>query len=273
MDITSPDKLLLAVLFVIPGFVAMKVYAILSSGPRIDASKAVIDAVAFSCCNYAVFALPIYGMHQAVWATRHPVAYAIAWSCILLIGPVLWAAVVFALRRAKWMGRWLPHPVDRAWDYVFGKREPFYLIITLNSGKRIGATYGHSSFASSYPADPEIYVEEAWDIDDAEGFVRRHVKTRGLLISGSSIESIEFIGPYDDDQQGNDETDQGNTGDRAGRVSTDAQGLPADEQAEPGCGIPAADRESATAAASEKQEVAHEHCDRGIKDGTITSNT
>ncbi|MBB5448277.1 MULTISPECIES: DUF6338 family protein [unclassified Paraburkholderia] len=269
MDVSSADKLLLCVLFVIPGFVAMKTYAILSSGPRLDASKAVIDAIAFSCCNYAVFAFPIYWMRYAGLATRQPVVYAIAWVGILLVGPLLLAVGVFVLRRAKWMGRWLPHPVDRAWDYVFGKREPFYLIITLTSGKRIGATYGNNSFASSYPADPEIYVEEAWDVDEAEGFVRRHVKTRGLLIAGSAIESIEFIGPYDDDEQGNDET--GDTDER--RIPTDAQGLSANEQAEPGRGIPATDRESATAAASEEQEVAYEQCDNGIKDGTITSST
>ncbi|AJY18802.1 DUF6338 family protein [Burkholderia multivorans] len=208
MDITAPDKLLLVVLFVIPGFVAMKTYAILTSGPRLDASKAIIDAVAFSRCNYAVFALPIYAMYRGAWATLHAVAYALVWGCILLVGPVLCALGVFALRRSKWLARWLPHPVDRAWDYVFGQREPFYLIITLTSGKRIGATYGPNSFASSYPADPEIYVEEAWDVDDAEGFIRRHVQTRGLLISGSIIESIEFIGPYNGNEQRNDETNQ-----------------------------------------------------------------
>jgi hypothetical protein len=127
-------------------------------------------------------------------------------------------------------------------------REPFYLIITLTSGKRIGATYGNNSFASSYPADPEIYVEEAWDVDEAEGFVRRHVKTRGLLIASSAIESIEFIGPYDDDEEGNDET--GDTDER--RVSADAQGLSTDEQTESGRRLPAADREPATSAAAKE---------------------
>lgn len=254
MDITTTDKLLLVVLFVIPGFVAMKTYAILSSGPRLDASKAVIDAIAFSCCNYAVFAFPIYWMRYEGIATRQPVVYAAAWVGILLVGPLLLAAGVFALRRAKWMGRWLPHPVDRAWDYVFGKREPFYLIITLTSGKRIGATYGPNSFASSYPAEPEIYVEEAWDVDDAEGFVRRHVKTRGLLISGSAIESIEFIGPYDDDEQGNDETEH-SSGDCAGRLPADAQGLPTGESEPHGGRLPTAEGAPATTPAPEEQEV------------------
>lgn len=254
MDITTPDKLLLVVLFVIPGFVAMKTYAIVSSGPRLDASKAVIDAVAFSCCIYALFALPIYGMHYAAWATQRPVAYAVVWGFILLIAPMLCAVGVFALRRSKLLARWLPHPVDRAWDYIFAKREASYLIITLTSGRRIGAKYDTNSFASSHPAEPEIYVEETWDVDDAEGFVRRHDQTRGLLVAGSAIESIEFIGPHDGNEQGNDETDD-HTGDREGRVSADAQGLPAHRQAESGGGVPAADRESPAAAATQKQEV------------------
>jgi len=248
MDITTPDRLILVVLFVIPGFVAMKVYAILSSAPRLDASKAIIDAVAFSCCNYAVFAFPIYWMRHVGLATSKPEVYAIAWVGIILIGPLLLAVSVFSLRRWKWMNRWLPHPVDRAWDYIFGKRESFYLIITLTSGKRIGATYGSNSFASSYPADPEIYVEEAWDVDDAEGFIRRHTKTRGLLITGSAIESIEFIGPYDDDEQGSTETES--TDER--RISTTEKRLPADQQAESGRGIPATDGESAAATAAQE---------------------
>ncbi|WP_431189237.1 hypothetical protein [Burkholderia multivorans] len=57
----------------------MKTYAILTSGPRLDASKAIVDAVAFSCCNYAVFALPIYGMYRGAWATQHAIAYAVVW--------------------------------------------------------------------------------------------------------------------------------------------------------------------------------------------------
>lgn len=262
MDITTPDKLLLVVLFVIPGFVAMKTYAILASGPRLDASKAVIDAVAFSCCNYAVFALPIYGMYHEAWATHHAVAFAIAWGCILLIGSVLCAFGIFALRRAKWLARWLPHPVDRAWDYVFGNRESFYLIITLTSGKRIGAAYGSNSFASSYPADPEIYVEEAWDVDDAEGFVRRHVQTRGLLIAGSAIESIEFIGPYDGNEQRNDETDEC-TGDCAGRIPTTTEGLSADNQERAGGGLSTAEGEPSPATTASEQEVIYEERIKG----------
>lgn len=253
MDITTPDKLVLVVLFVIPGFVAMKVYSILSSGPRLDASKAVIDAIAFSCCNYAIFALPIYWMHYASWATNRPIAYATAWGCVLLVGPVIWAVGVFALRRARWLSRWLPHPVDRAWDYIFGKRESFYLIITLTSGKRIGATYGSNSFASSYPADPEIYVEAAWDVDDAEGFVRQHVQTRGLLIAGSAIESIEFIGPYDDDEQRNNEADE-DTGDCEGRVPAITEGLPAGQE-RTGGRLSTTEGKPAAAPAAQEQKV------------------
>lgn len=207
MDISSVDKLYLVVLFVIPGFIGMKFYGIAVSGDRLDASKAVVDAVAFSCLNYATFSWIIYWVQTSEIKYEHPAAYVACWVFLLLFAPILCAAAIVWLRRSKLVARWLPHPTGKAWDYIFSKREMFYLIITLKSGKRFGAAYGGQSFASSFPCEEQIYVEEVWDIDDAEGFARRHTNSRGMLISGANIESIEFIGLYCESEQADNEAD------------------------------------------------------------------
>ncbi|MDC6294139.1 DUF6338 family protein [Ralstonia pseudosolanacearum] len=220
MDISSVDKLYLVILFIIPGFIGMKFYGLLVSGDRLDASKALVDALAFSCLNYAVFSWAIYWVQISELSASRPILYAAFWATVLFVGPVLCAIVLVTLRRAKFVARWLPHPTGKAWDYIFGTRECFYMIITLKSGKRVGATYGEGSFASNFPYDEQIYVEEVWDVDEAEGFGRRHFNSRGMLISGASIESIEFIGPHHESEQTKDDA---SAGDCAGRVSADAE--------------------------------------------------
>lgn len=250
MDISGVDKLYLVVLFVIPGFIGMKFYGIAVAGDKLDASKAVVDAIAFSCLNYAMFSWLIYWVQTSNLKFDYPVAYVACWVFVLLFAPILCAAALIALRHSKMVARWLPHPTGKAWDYIFSRREQFYLIITLKSGKRLGAAYGPGSFASSFPCEEQIYVEEVWDVDEAQGFTRVHTNSRGMLISGANIESIEFIGPYHEPEQANDEASTGNW---TGRVSTDGKARLSTDGDESGGRLPAGDWQDAAAPAAAEQ--------------------
>lgn len=56
-------------------------------------------------------------------------------------------------RRAKWAQRLLPHPMQRPWDYLFGKQDrEYWVIATLADKTKMAGRYGHFSFASSAPA-------------------------------------------------------------------------------------------------------------------------
>ncbi len=217
MDITSVDKLILAVAFLIPGFVAMKVYSVISSNERLDASKSLVDALAFSCVVYAAFCWAILWVINAHLATLHPAYFAAFCAGILFIAPTAAAILLFSARRARWLARWLPHPVGKPWDFVFSRREQAYVIVTLTSGRRIGGFYGGESFSSSYPYDEQIFIESVWDVDEEQGFLAKHVRSRGMIVSGANIQTIEFIGLYDDEKE--PEPSKG-SGER--RLSTDA---------------------------------------------------
>lgn len=65
MDIWSLDKLALFIAFVIPGFITMKVYGLLAATGHRDSSQQLIDAVAYSCLNYAVLAFPILALESS----------------------------------------------------------------------------------------------------------------------------------------------------------------------------------------------------------------
>lgn len=62
MDIWSLDKLALFIAFVIPGFITMKIYWLLAATGHRDSPQQLIDAVAYSCINYAVLAFPVLAL-------------------------------------------------------------------------------------------------------------------------------------------------------------------------------------------------------------------
>ena len=59
VDIWMEDKLLLFILFVVPGFVSVKAYELLFPSEAIASKEKLVDAVAYSCVNYALL-FPIY---------------------------------------------------------------------------------------------------------------------------------------------------------------------------------------------------------------------
>jgi len=205
MDIWEQDKLILAILFLIPGFIIMKSYNVLATGEKIESSSAIVDALAYSCLNYALFSWVIYLLIVNEIRTHHPYWFAFSCASILFVGPLFIAYGLFKLRSTKLATKHLPHPTPKPWDYIFGAGESFYLVITLVNGQRIGGMYWQNSFTSSYPAEEQIYMEEVWDVDENNGFVKKHVQTRGILISASEISTIEFIGIHDNEQENTDQ--------------------------------------------------------------------
>jgi hypothetical protein len=191
MDIWSLDRVVLVIGFVIPGFVALKTYeAIFPSVPR-ESAKQIIDAIAYSCINYALLLLPIIAIEKAKISETSPGEYLAFYIFVLLIAPVLWA-LLFALgRKTKLVQGLLPHPTEKPWDFVFAQRKPYWVIVTLNDGTKIAGRYGLESFASSSPAPAQLYLEEAWQYTN-DGFERQRTDTAGILILSPDIVSVEF---------------------------------------------------------------------------------
>jgi hypothetical protein len=193
MDIWDTDKLLLFVAFVIPGFVSLKAYEILFLTSPKETTGQLVDAIAYSCFNYAVLFPAIYFVDQENVQATHPVLFALFCSIVLFVAPILWVIVLKVIRSSKWLQKWLPHPTERPWDYVFGERIPYWVIVTLKDGKKIGGKYGFKSFSSCGPSKEQIYLEETWVMNEDGGFERPRETTAGTLVIGSEIESIEFF--------------------------------------------------------------------------------
>ncbi|HHF8545491.1 TPA: hypothetical protein ACPTZT_004683, partial [Escherichia coli] len=60
MDILEKGKLFLFVLFIMPGFISMRVYRLFHPSADSDTSKVLIDVVSYSCINFSLLLIPIY---------------------------------------------------------------------------------------------------------------------------------------------------------------------------------------------------------------------
>jgi len=193
MDIWKIDKLLLFIGFVIPGFVSLKIYELLLPSSKHESAKQLIDAVAYSCVNYALLLWPIYEVETRQIRSAHPSAYIAFYVFVMLVAPAGWACLFKKLRATQCFQWALPHPTQKPWDYVFGQRKPYWIIVTLKDGKQIAGRYDTASFASSAPAPEQLYLEKAWVMNREGGFERERVDTAGIILLAPDIATVELF--------------------------------------------------------------------------------
>jgi hypothetical protein len=177
-------------IFFVPGFISMMIYDLCIPAERRDFSKSLFEAIAYSSLNFAA-------LLWLIDVVRSDSLKAVLWYIsmfLLLIGmPAAWPLLLLQIRRLPMVARRFPSPNARVWDDIFAKRKPYWVIVYLKDDRRIGGLYGGNSFTSHSPAPPEIYLEQAWHVDD-KGFTGAMVKeTSGVLILGSDIQAIEFF--------------------------------------------------------------------------------
>ena len=193
MDIWEANKLTLFVAFVIPGFVSLKAYELLFLCSPKDTASQLIDAIAYSCLNYAILFSAIYYVNVYKIETLYPILFVFFCLIVLFIAPILWVCLLRVVRRSSFLQKWLTHPTEKPWDFVFGVRNPYWIIVTMKDGKKLGGKYGYNSFSSSGPSNEQLYIEETWILNSDGGFERPKEMSAGTLIVSADIESIEFF--------------------------------------------------------------------------------
>jgi hypothetical protein len=204
MDIWNVDKLVIFIAFVIPGFLLLKTNAVLGLEPAADTSKQVVDAVAYSCINYALLFWPILKVESSGLQESNQALYFAFYAFVVLVAPVLLALAWRGLRSTQRMQRVLPHPVAKPWDYVFRQRQRYWVLVTFKDGKQVAGRYDSRSFSSASPAPEQLYLEEAWALNDEGGFERPRTNSAGILVLGSEIRSVEFINVLQEEANGDE---------------------------------------------------------------------
>ena len=57
----------------------------------------------------------------------------------------------------------------------------------------IGGVYDENSFASSFPVDEQIYLEEVWKLSEDGIFLEQIKRSSGIIIMRDEILSVELF--------------------------------------------------------------------------------
>lgn len=193
LNIWEVDKLFLFIGFVIPGFISIKLFELLFPGQIKESSKQLVDAVAYSCINYALLLYPIYCVESSDLFNNHTNLYVIFYVFVLFVAPIIWTYIWKKLRETNAFQKNAPHPIQKPWDYVFSQRKSFWVIVTLKDQTQIAGLFSGNSFASSAPSPEQIYLERSWKLNGDGGFEREHNQTDGVIIISSEISHVELF--------------------------------------------------------------------------------
>lgn len=191
MDIFDTYKIILFFLFFVPGFISIKVWGILKPADKIDAVTYILEAVSFSSLNYALFS-PIFISIWLNWDSNFYWYHYLVMIVVIFISPLCLPLLYSKIVDSERLQGHIKHPIPKAWDYFFSRGEACFMMIHLKNGDVIGGIFGSNSFASSYPAEEDIYIEKVWQINEMCKFLEEPIAdTKGILINKAAIDYIE----------------------------------------------------------------------------------
>ncbi len=192
MEILDANKLLLFFIFIIPGFISMKVYRLLIASEKINVTESLIEAFAFSSINYALLSWLILIIFKFEIYLRYFSLFIVLVIFIIFIAPIIWTFLYVKIVRSKILRKFIQNPSSSPWDYFFAQQNSCWVIVNYKDGSKIGGTYSRKSYASYFPHKEQIYLQELWELNDENEFLNKIPRSNGILILGEDIKSIEF---------------------------------------------------------------------------------
>lgn len=182
------SKLAIVALFALPGFISLRVWGLIFPTSPSALKDQIGEAISFGILNAMVCA-PLFFLLQP----NSPLALYILAVVTLVVLPAIWP---FPLR---WLMRILQkHDIilitsHCAWDDVFLRDEPYFVIVHLNDGARVGGYYGPKSFAGLHPNSGELYLEQLWYLDEEGKFTSIVPDSRGLILRPAYYKYVELM--------------------------------------------------------------------------------
>lgn len=176
--------------FFVPGFIIDTAISRTISRQQRSKEEFILTLLTWSCLSYALTA----------WIKETHWSAALQQFSVLFIGPVIICVLVSWLSSKDGLDRWrkslgfkVHDPIPTAWDKFFSQGQYKLVLVTLNDGTRVGGLFAEHSYAASYPADHDIYLEETWKTDPQTGaFEEPIVSSGGIWLVGKDIKYIEF---------------------------------------------------------------------------------
>ena len=194
---TSLGAILILIAFLMPGFIAGRVLSSAHGTSEAGEGRLVLGAITLSCLNYAVLSWLLVLAWTRKWY-EDPLTLALLAFFILLVAPILIALALIWVIDTEWGKRvrvafGLAHPVSKAWDSFFRRGIPCWIVATLKGGRVIAGLYAGNSFASSFPAAEDLYLEKICRLS-AQGEIEGIADfSRGGIIKMENVETLELF--------------------------------------------------------------------------------
>nr|WP_232414306.1 DUF6338 family protein [Leptospira kirschneri] len=160
-----------------PGFITIQISRLIHVQKDSPLAELIVDAAFYTIINYIVNSFLILYFFETQTTTLCKIIIAI-WTLILF--PAFLPFISSFLLKTQFIRRFTNvGPIPKPWDYYFAQKRSAWIIIHLKNGKKIGGYYGNKSFASSYPHDEQLYIEEIWRISKKENFKKKINKSGG----------------------------------------------------------------------------------------------
>lgn len=191
----TEGALVILIFYLLPGFIIDRLLSQNFVRGKRETTEIVVGAVFWSLVHYAVcwtIVMRLVGVGD--W---DKVALAVGsprWALILLVLPLIEAVLIARLVGTHNVARFMRflgfriHPIPKSWDYVFSRAEGYLVLATLSDGSRIGGRVG---FASSFPNDEDLYLDETWKLADNGAFLEP-MPMAGALLKRSDIRILEL---------------------------------------------------------------------------------
>lgn len=219
-DIFEADKLILFLLFFIPGFISVKVYDYLMPTAKRDFSKDIFQVVAYSTLNFiavsivfAIVSLTLatvgLGFSPLGWIASlqsfinnpsgsYPYGTLLLLSSVLLVFPIVWPPLVHLVLTNEHVAGWTHRSPDtQPWNELFAGRLGIAkgakcIRITLKDNKGIiQGLFASDSSVSNYPYPEQIYLQLRCQQDSNGEFGAPITGSSGILVFGSEISTLE----------------------------------------------------------------------------------
>ncbi len=181
-------QLAIFIAFALPGFISLQIWRMISPAAERTLLDKLPEAIAFGVLN-AVVAGPLIVLiaptNIGIWYSSLVVG--------LLVLPVCWPFLLYRVLEALFRSSVILNPAHNSWDAAFLKREPFFVIVHLKDGRRIGGYYGPRSYAGVYPASGHLYLESLWSLAPDGRFMSPIPGSRGLVLRPEDYQFIELL--------------------------------------------------------------------------------
>lgn len=182
------SSLAIVALFALPGFISLRVWSLIFPTSELALKDELGEAISFGILNAMVCAPLFVLMEPATPQTLYGLAI-----LTLVVLPAIWPFPVRWLLRTLQKFNVILITSRSAWDDVFLRDEPYFIIAHLKDGGRVGGYYGSNSFAGLHPISGHLYLEQLWYMDEQGKFTSAVPDSRGLILRPNDYKYIELM--------------------------------------------------------------------------------